>query len=168
MKECGAVCRWYCRCGLQVRFTCCTGCWKGVMPGTKYPAPYCCTGTCFAAAFTPVWHQPAGLLPMCNSWVCAWPGFFFFFPSLQRKKVWNFSKIRKPQKQLPYKYFNCLHQLQARLECQPLGLIITNPTIPSGCCKLLQEHQYSSGKIVKFSEICQDERKYMNGWHQHY
>lgn len=89
--------------------------------------------------------------------------FFFFFPSLQRKKVWNFSKIRKPQKQLPYKYFNCLHQLQARLECQPLGLIITNPTIPSGCCKLLQEHQYSSGKIVKFSEICQDERKYMNG-----
>lgn len=96
-------------------------------------------------------------LGLCLTWL------FFFFPSLQRKKVWNFSKIRKPQKQLPYKYFNCLHQLQARLECQPLGLIITNPTIPSGCCKVPQEHQYSSGKIVKFSEICQDERKYMNG-----
>lgn len=86
MKECGAVCRWYCRCGLQVRFTCCTGCWKGVVPGTKYPAPYCCTGTCFAAVVTPVWHEPAGLLPMCDSWVCAWPGFFFFFFLLSRER----------------------------------------------------------------------------------
>lgn len=104
MKEYRAVCRWYWQCGLQVRFTCRTGCWEGVVPGTKYPAPYCCTGTCFAAVVTPAWHQRAGLLPMCDSWVCAWPGFFFFFSSLQRKKVWSFSKIRKPQRQLPYKY----------------------------------------------------------------
>lgn len=70
--ECGAVCRRYCRCGLQVRFTC-TGCWEGVVPRTDHPAPSRCAGARFAAAVAAARHQPAGLLPMCGSRVCARP-----------------------------------------------------------------------------------------------